>query len=225
MNFQEKLQSLRKENGLSQEDLAEKVGVSRQAVAKWELGQSYPDIDNLVALSDLFRISVDRLLKHGDECNLRLISEENIRKDELADFLCEAKTAGYAAGKAEEAKSCRPSSRDITYASGDYTYIDSYFGVEEFTGEEAVFLRGQAVYSMNYCGRVIGEGFSGEFLKEALALVPKEYPFRGPVVYHSGDYSYHCTFSGELEWFQGYEEIYLHSTKIYECYFHGGCVK
>ena len=42
---------------MSQEKLAEKIGISRQAVAKWEVGESYPDINKLIILSDLFRIS------------------------------------------------------------------------------------------------------------------------------------------------------------------------
>jgi DNA-binding XRE family transcriptional regulator len=48
MRFQDKLQALRKERGMSQEKLAEMIGVSRQAVAKWEVGQSYPEIDKLI---------------------------------------------------------------------------------------------------------------------------------------------------------------------------------
>lgn len=48
MNFSEKLQLLRKNKGLTQEEMAERLDVSRQAVAKWESGQAYPDILNLV---------------------------------------------------------------------------------------------------------------------------------------------------------------------------------
>lgn len=63
MKFEEKLQKLRKENGMSQESLAEALGVSRQAVSKWESGQSYPEMDKMIALSDLFRVSMDYLVK------------------------------------------------------------------------------------------------------------------------------------------------------------------
>lgn len=78
---------------------------------------------------------------------------------------------------------------------------------------------------MNYTGRIIGEGFSGKFLKEALNLVPKESPYRGPMVYQDGQYKYHCIVNGEFEWFQGYEEIYFDDTKVYECFFHGGIIR
>ncbi|HEX3039732.1 MAG TPA: helix-turn-helix transcriptional regulator [Caproiciproducens sp.] len=61
--FAEKLQTLRKGNGMSQESLAEALGVSRQAVSKWESGQSYPEMDKMIALSDLFHVSMDYLVK------------------------------------------------------------------------------------------------------------------------------------------------------------------
>ncbi|MNV36505.1 HTH-type transcriptional regulator Xre [compost metagenome] len=63
MEFAEKLQSYRKQRGMSQENLAEVVGVSRQAVSKWESGQSYPEMDKMIVLSDLFGVSVDHLVK------------------------------------------------------------------------------------------------------------------------------------------------------------------
>lgn len=66
MQFADRLQNYRKQRGLSQENLAELVGVSRQAVSKWESGQTYPDIDKLVVLSELFGVSVDHLLKGGE---------------------------------------------------------------------------------------------------------------------------------------------------------------
>jgi transcriptional regulator with XRE-family HTH domain len=63
MPFHEKLQKLRKEKGLSQEALAEILGVSRQAISKWESGQTYPETDKLIALSEIFGVSLDHLLK------------------------------------------------------------------------------------------------------------------------------------------------------------------
>lgn len=57
-----KLYELRKKSGLSQEALADKLGVSRQAVSKWECGESLPDTDNLITISKLFEISLDELV-------------------------------------------------------------------------------------------------------------------------------------------------------------------
>lgn len=61
MNFSEKLIQLRKENGLSQEQLAEKLDISRQAISKWETGESQPDMSKLVILSDILKVSMDEL--------------------------------------------------------------------------------------------------------------------------------------------------------------------
>ena len=61
----EKIQRLRKEKGISQEELAAQLSVSRQAVSKWELGESMPDTENVVRLSNLFEVTTDFLLKDG----------------------------------------------------------------------------------------------------------------------------------------------------------------
>ncbi|HOL12748.1 MAG TPA: helix-turn-helix transcriptional regulator, partial [Bacillota bacterium] len=63
MDFSEKLRTLRKQHGLSQEELAHRLGVSRQAVSKWENGQGFPDTDKLLVLSNMFAVSLDYLLK------------------------------------------------------------------------------------------------------------------------------------------------------------------
>ena len=78
---------------------------------------------------------------------------------------------------------------------------------------------------MNYIGRVLDERFSGSFLKEALSLVEKENPYRGPIIHQNGQYKYPCMINGDFRWFQGHEEIYFDDIKVYECYFHGGLIK
>lgn len=62
MNLGERIQELRKAKGLSQEGLANEIGVSRQAVSKWEAGQSSPDLDNIIALSSIFDVTTDYVL-------------------------------------------------------------------------------------------------------------------------------------------------------------------
>ena len=64
MTFAEKLKSIRKQAGMSQERLAEKLGVSRQAVTKWETDAGIPDIENIMTISALFDISIDELLSN-----------------------------------------------------------------------------------------------------------------------------------------------------------------
>lgn len=227
MKFQDKLQIMRKERGFSQEKLAEKMGVSRQAVAKWEAGQSQPDMDKLIALSDLFRTSIDRLVRDNDDesCSCEFTGRQRYVDEKVIDFLCRAKKACYAAGKGAEADSSRPDSHDLHYAEGELEYIDTYLGGEKFAGEEGLWRVGLPFWSMNYAGRILADGFSGDFLKECLLLVPEEYPYRGPLVHRNGDYSYHCVINGEFEWFNGYEEIFCSDIKVYECIFHGGWIK
>lgn len=66
MSLSIRLQELRKEANLSQEQLAEKLGLSRQAISKWESEQSNPDINNIIKLSKIYNVSTDYILK-GEE--------------------------------------------------------------------------------------------------------------------------------------------------------------
>ena len=65
MTFQERLITLRKQQGLSQEQLGYELGVTRQTVSKWELGVTTPEMDKLIQLSDFFHISIDELVGRG----------------------------------------------------------------------------------------------------------------------------------------------------------------
>ena len=71
MKFNEKLVSIRKKQGLSQEELGMELQVSRQTISKWETGQSYPDFQSLVMLSDYFGMSLDELVKDIDVQDIR----------------------------------------------------------------------------------------------------------------------------------------------------------
>ena len=142
----------------------------------------------------------------------------------IVDFLIKAKKATYA-GKGGEVVPSRPNSHDLKYIDGSLKYIDTYLGGIKFAGEEALWKDDVPFWAMNYIGRVIGDGFSGDFLKEALLHVPAEYPFRGPTHYENGGYVYDCKIKGDFHWFKGYEEISLDGIKIYECIFHGGDIK
>ena len=83
MKFEEKLVMLRKSQGLSQEELADRIGVSRQAVSRWELGSTMPDAPNLVKLADLFEVTTDYLLGQSEErepgAKSRGVSDEEIK--------------------------------------------------------------------------------------------------------------------------------------------------
>ena len=63
MTMADRIQSLRKTKGISQEELADQIGVSRQAVSKWESEQSNPDLEKVILLSEYFEVTTDYLLK------------------------------------------------------------------------------------------------------------------------------------------------------------------
>ncbi len=79
MEFHEKLQELRKQKGLTQEELAESLYVSRTAISKWESGRGYPNIDSLKAIAKFFSMTIDELLS-GEE--VLTIAEEDQRQKE-----------------------------------------------------------------------------------------------------------------------------------------------
>ena len=81
MNFNEKLIELRKAKGLSQDELGQRIGVSRQTISKWELAQSYPDFQRLVLLSDYFGMTLDALMKDIDVQDVR---EKNLNDQKLS---------------------------------------------------------------------------------------------------------------------------------------------
>ena len=89
MEFNEKLQELRKGKGLTQEELAERLFVSRTAVSKWESGRGYPSIDSLRELSRFFSVTIDELI-----CPEEILSAAQAEKRTFADrtvsFLCNA---------------------------------------------------------------------------------------------------------------------------------------
>ena len=76
MTFGEKLKSARKSAALTQEELAEKLMVSRQAITKWESDKGMPDIENLKSLSKLLGVSIDYLLENGEELDFSVMKEE-----------------------------------------------------------------------------------------------------------------------------------------------------
>ena len=79
MEFNEKLQNLRKQKGLTQEDLAEALYVSRTAISKWESGRGYPSIDSLKAIAKYFSVTIDELLSSGEVLNIA--EEDNKQKE------------------------------------------------------------------------------------------------------------------------------------------------
>ena len=101
MKFNEKIVRLRKIKGITQDEFASAVGVSRQAVYKWESGQSYPEVAKLIEIKLLFNISIDDLLDDTYEVSL----PEKKKKKRAAPVMPKAEPAVEELIKAEEAES------------------------------------------------------------------------------------------------------------------------
>ena len=86
MEFNNKLYELRKQKGFSQEELANRLNVSRQTVSKWEVGESTPDMEKLVAMSDLFEISLDELVLDKKEEKKQEASEQVVKSEFYSDL-------------------------------------------------------------------------------------------------------------------------------------------
>ena len=90
MKFNEKLMSIRKMKGLSQEELGMEIQVSRQTISKWESGQSYPDFQRLVMLSDYFDMTLDELVKDIDVQDVR---DKNLTDEKVASIYLDVENA------------------------------------------------------------------------------------------------------------------------------------
>lgn len=87
MKFHEKIFGLRKQAGMTQSELAEKLNVSRQAVSRWEMGSAKPEVDTLIAMCDLFGVSLDYLLRDITDVTKEEPSEPLPAKPRYWDFI------------------------------------------------------------------------------------------------------------------------------------------
>lgn len=148
MNFSEKLKDLRKSKNMSQEQLAEKLFVSRQAITKWENGAGLPDIENIVAIGALFGESLDNLLSEEKS----LMSKRDFLYESRVEYdLDEQKTIDINFGTAREiiAERTKNEKLEILLASNKLTALDKNFKVklEEVRGRMDVKIKSSAEVS------------------------------------------------------------------------------
>ena len=110
----QRLAELRRERGFSQEGLAEQLGLSRQAVSKWERAESAPDMGNLIALDDLYEVTLDELLRVSPEVeeDMRFESQERAESVET-EAAAAAEAALAAAARAEAAAATAAEAPDV----------------------------------------------------------------------------------------------------------------
>lgn len=161
MSFAENLQTIRKKNRLTQEQLAELLGVSRQAVSKWEQGDGYPEVEKLLVLSKKLNISLDSLMgsdisggisENGSSGEIRITSPNEgviittskvMRSQEFKTGRNGPKYALYASDK-----------NDMSFWGAQNTFLAWYRSLEDITKEiEAIqssLDEGKKVYTLQY---------------------------------------------------------------------------
>ncbi len=87
MNFGERLKQIRANQGLSQEQLAEKIGVSRQAITKWETNRGLPDVENMIILAEIFKVTLDELIL--ERINVQESQQELFESETVYDIDCD----------------------------------------------------------------------------------------------------------------------------------------
>lgn len=112
----DRLVKLRKQKGLSQEELADKLGLSRQAVSKWERAEASPDTDNLICLAKLYGVSLDQLLNTDDDLNT--IINEQVKKDDVTPEVEEAK-------EEKESTTINKDNKETVHIDKDGIHIES----------------------------------------------------------------------------------------------------
>ncbi len=162
MSFGENLQRIRKTNQLSQEGLAEMLGVSRQAVSKWELGDGYPEVDKLLLLSKKLNISLDSLLG-GENTpassadgkpsgSIRIVSPH---EGVIINASKVTRSQQFKGGKNSPKFALSASDgNDLSYWGAQNTFLGWYRNLEDVTKEiteiQAALDAGAASYTLQY---------------------------------------------------------------------------
>jgi hypothetical protein len=147
---------------------------------------------------------------------------------ELIKFIVKAKTVTYV-GSGMPAPACRLNSHDLEFIDGSFTYRDSYFGGQNFLGEEAVWYQDQPVWGENYYGEVlrtdlIDAAGAGGMIKRALSAMYAEGRFLGGFRFEWQDLVYTDRNEGDVSSFQGVEEILRGGVAVYRLHYHGGTI-
>ena len=127
-------------------------------------------------------------------------------------ILC--KNAINYANKTNKVNSSRKESHDYSYQENNYTYLDSFFGAENFSGQEIVYKDEKPCWSMNYYGRVIEENFNGDFLKEALYKLMKNCLLEVLYFIKKGSIFTCCVFKEKLIFFRVLKKYIIKHIKF-----------
>ncbi len=152
-----------------------------------------------------------------------------ISLQQLSAFIVRAKAQTYV-GDGQPTLSHRPGSHDLEYREGDFAYLDSYYGSADFIGEEVVYFGGEAVWAMNYYGRLLKPekltaAEAGQIIKAALSALYREGRFLGGFRYETHGSTYIDTHEGSVTSFVGREWIERDDVVVYDLVYHGGLIR
>ena len=161
MTFKEKIVKLRKQKGLTQDDFASAVGVSRQAVYKWESGQSYPEAQKLLEIKKLFDISIDDLLDESYEVVLpekkkRKRLPKEVKENLEAETLLTEEPALEATPTAEEAATVEEKPEASAAPAAEEVSAIEEAPVEEAPAEEKSSAEEDGKKKVGFFGRIFG---------------------------------------------------------------------
>lgn len=148
---------------------------------------------------------------------------------ELNAIVVAAKAATYVGG-GTKAPSSRPGSHDLSWASGDWRYLDSYFGGTDFLGQEVLWHRDEPVWAMNYYGYIrrpdlIDAVRAGETIKAALSAMYAEGRFLGGFDWSGPHGHYVDQSTGNAQHFHGREIILVGGEEAYALDYFGGLIR
>ena len=149
--------------------------------------------------------------------------------EDLSRFIVRAKAASYV-GDGRPSLAYRPQSHDLQFRDAPFDYLDSYFGGQDFLGQEVVYYNGQPVWAMNYYGYIlrpelITAAQAGQVIKASLSALYREGRFLGGFGQQVGDYLYTDQSEGDTAHFTGREEIHQDGILVYELVYHGGLIR
>ena len=166
MSFSENLKQIRKEHHLSQEELAELLDVSRQAVSKWEQGQGYPEVEKLLLLSNKLNISLDTLMSDETNCHAGAKSEHisgsivltSPHENVIANCYKVAASGKMRGGKNSPQYALFGVGRGGSHFWGEPTAFLGWYANEEMIAKEIeeireAMSRGIAVYTLQYSAK------------------------------------------------------------------------
>lgn len=154
---------------------------------------------------------------------------ETVQVNELINFILQAKQATYV-GNGKMLLPYRLGSHDLQYQNAEWSYHDSYFGENDFMGEELVYYRGRVVWGMNYFGRIIrpeiiSSAQAGEVIKHSLTKMYQTGRFLGGFMNTVNQFTYKDMNEGDPLYFTGKEIIEADSQIVYALDYHGGLIK